>query len=71
MAELSQLEQVQLDAKRITLERIEAEKKAKAWQESKKGGVSLDESVEAAKIEPVQEEEVKAPKKAVKKKEAK
>lgn len=52
MAELTHLEQVQADARRLTLERIEAEKKAIAWQEAQEGGVSLDESVEAAKVEP-------------------
>lgn len=51
MAELSQLDKVRLDAERITRERIEAEAKAKAWQVAQKGGVSLDESVEAAKAE--------------------
>lgn len=62
MTELTQLEKVQLDAKRITLERIEAEKKAKAWQESKDGTVSLDESVEAAEVEDAVEKPVKKPK---------
>lgn len=51
MGQLTPLEQVQLDAQRITLDRIDAEKKAKAWQEAQEGGVSLDESVEAAKAE--------------------
>lgn len=74
MAELSQLEQVKLDAERITRERIEAEVKAKAWQEAQSHPVSLDESVEAA-IEDVETEnevvetepEVETPKKVVKK----
>ena len=60
MADLTPLEQVQLDAQRITLERIEAEKKAISWQREQEGTVSLDESVEAAT-------EVKTPVKAVKK----
>jgi hypothetical protein len=49
MAQLTPLEQVQEDARRLTLDRIEAEKKAIAWQEAQEGVVSLDESVEAAK----------------------
>lgn len=51
MGQLTPLEQVQLDAQRITLDRIDAEKKAKAWQEAQEGVVSLDASVEAAKAE--------------------
>lgn len=66
MAELTPLEQVQADAKRLTLERIEAEKKAIAWQKAQVGAVSLDESVEAAAVV---EAEAKAPKAVKSKKE--
>lgn len=48
MAQLTPLEQVQLDAQRITLQRIQAEKESKAWQESKDGTVSLDDKPEVA-----------------------
>jgi hypothetical protein len=48
MAQLTPLEQVQEDAKRITLKRIQEQKESKAWQESKDGTVSLDDQPEVA-----------------------
>lgn len=54
MAQLTQLEQVKLDAERITLKRIQEAKEQKEWQESKDGGVVLGEAesaVEEAKTE--------------------
>jgi hypothetical protein len=48
MAQLTPLEQVQLDAQRITLKRIQEQKDSKAWQESKDGTVSLDDKPELA-----------------------
>jgi len=48
MAKLTPLEQVQLDAQRITLKRIQDEKDSKAWQESQDRTVSLDEQPEVA-----------------------
>lgn len=60
---LSQLEQVKLDAERITLKRIQDAKEEKAWQESQDRTLTLeDKPVEAVK-------EVKA--KTVKTKETK
>lgn len=69
MAELTPLEQVQLDARRITIERIEAEAKAKVWQEAQERPISLDESVEAAQAG--EEPEVQPKPKAVKTKKGK
>jgi antibiotic biosynthesis monooxygenase (ABM) superfamily enzyme len=48
MAQLTPLEQVQEDAKRITLQRIQEQKDSKAWQESQDRTVSLDEQPEVA-----------------------
>ena len=48
MAQLTPLEQVQLDAQRITLKRIQDEKDSKAWQESQDRTVTLDEQPEVA-----------------------
>jgi hypothetical protein len=48
MAQLTPLEQVQEDAKRITLKRIQEQKESKAWQESQDGTVSLDDQPEVA-----------------------
>ena len=48
MAQLTPLEQVQLDAKRITLQRIQEQKESKAWQESQDGTVTLDDQPEVA-----------------------
>lgn len=60
------LDQVKLDAERITRKRFEANEQSKAWQESKDRPVTLDEqpAIEAAKPEV----EESAPKKAVNKK---
>jgi len=49
MAEISQLDQVRLDAQRITLKRIQEAEEQKAWQESQDGGVALGEAEEAVK----------------------
>ena len=59
---LSQLEQVKLDAERITLKRIAEAKENKAWQESQDRTLTLDDK-------PVEAVEVKA--KTVKTKETK
>jgi hypothetical protein len=48
MAQLTPLEQVQEDAKRITLKRIQEQKDSKAWQESQDHTVSLDDQPEVA-----------------------
>ena len=56
MAQLTPLEQVQLDAQRITLKRIQEQKELKEWQESQDGTVSLDDKPEVA----VEVEEPKA-----------
>lgn len=67
MAEqLTPLEQVQEDAKRLTLKRIAEQEESKAWQESQDRTVSLDETPEVA-VEP----EVKPKAKAVKTKKGK
>lgn len=47
MAQLTQLDQVKLEAERITLKRIQEAKEQKAWQESKDGAVVLGEAEEA------------------------
>ena len=48
MAQLTPLEQVQLDAERITLKRIQEQKELKEWQESQDGTVSLEDKPEVA-----------------------
>lgn len=48
MAELTPLEQVQEDAKRLTLKRIAEQEESKAWQESQDRPVSFDEVPEVA-----------------------
>lgn len=56
MKEISQLEQVKLDAERLTLKRIQDAKEQKEWQESQEGGVVLGQAEEAigeAKAKPV------------------
>jgi hypothetical protein len=60
MAEqLTPLEQVQADAKRLTLKRMADQAESKAWQESKDGGVTHDE-VPVVAVEEVIEEKPKA-----------
>jgi len=44
--QLTPLEQVQEDAKRLTLKRIAEQEESKAWQESQDRTVSLDETPE-------------------------
>lgn len=64
MGNISPLEQVKLDAERITLKRIREQEEAKAWQESQDGHVALDDAPEVPEevaVEPeVVEEQPKA-----------
>ena len=48
MAQLTPLEQVQEDAKRLTLKRIAEQEESKAWQESQEGTVTLEDKPEVA-----------------------
>lgn len=48
MAQLTPLEQVQEDAKRLTLRRIAEQEESKAWQESKTGTVTFEDKPEVA-----------------------
>lgn len=69
MAQLTPLEQVQLDAQRLTLQRIREEEERKAWQESTDGAITLDDSPEPVAVEPEVKKEESEPKvKAVTKK---
>lgn len=74
MGQLSHLEQVKLDAERITRKRIREAAEEKAWQESKEGGVALGEAEEAiaeVKLEEEAKAETKAKKATVKTKKGK
>jgi len=64
--QLTPLEQVQADARRLTLKRIAEQKESIAWQESQDRTLSLDDEPEVA-VEP----EVKPKAKAVKTKKGK
>jgi hypothetical protein len=61
--QLTPLEQVQEDAKRLTLKRIAEQEESKAWQESQDRTVSLDDEPEV-EVKP----EVKPKAKTTKKK---
>lgn len=60
MAQLTPLEQVQLDAKRITLQRIRDEEERKSWQESTDGAITLEDSPEPVAVEEPKVEKPKA-----------
>lgn len=62
MTQLTPLEQVQADAQRLTLKRIQEQEESKAWQESQEGHVTLEDSPEPVAVdEPkVVEEQPKA-----------
>lgn len=49
--QLTPLEQVQADAARITLKRIEEQKENKAWQEAQEGTVSLGDELKIVAVE--------------------
>lgn len=49
--QLTPLQQVQADAKRLTLKRIEDEKASKAWQEAQQGTVTLEDKPEVVVVE--------------------
>lgn len=69
MAQLTPLEQVQLDAKRIYLQRYRDEVERKAWQESTNGTITLEDSPEPVAVEvEVKKEESKPKTKTVTKK---
>lgn len=51
MATLNSLEQVKLDAERLTLKRIQEQEESKAWQESQEGTVTLEDSPEPVAVE--------------------
>lgn len=56
---LSQLEQVKLDAERITLKRIQEAKENKAWQESQDRTLTLDDKPEVEAVKEVKAKTVK------------
>jgi hypothetical protein len=56
--QLTPLEQVQEDAKRLTLKRIADQEESKAWQESQKRTVTFEDKPEVA-VEPKAEAKVK------------
>lgn len=56
---LSQLEQVKLDAERITLKRIQDAKENKAWQESQDRTLTLDDKPEVEAVKEVKAKTVK------------
>jgi hypothetical protein len=49
--QLTPLEQVQEDAKRLTLKRIAEQEESKVWQEAQEGTVTLEDKPEVA-VEP-------------------
>jgi len=51
MAELSQLDQVRLDAQRITLKRMQEAEEQRKWQESKTDHISLGDEPDEVAVE--------------------